>query len=527
MLVACGDDGAVVESGDEGGTSSDTGVSSDGLGGTGATSTGEGVDGSTSGDESDGSEGGESSTGGTTGGGTTTGGGATGSTDEGSTGEGSTGEGSTDEGSTDEGSTDEGSTDEGSTDEGSTDEGSTDEGSTGSTGGDEEIDVPCYEPEFWADADPGPWVASVHPPCEDQAITEPSLSADGRMLAYVTLGSVDAPSLPQIAVKDNATGDVVIVPLAESPIPTAFPGRVFLSSDATTVTFRAVVDGEHSLWTYDLDTDTFEPLHVIDDEILGNSYSRVNTSADGQIVAWQQFVQPEGAVGPFQGVMMHDRATSTTAYISNPADPAPPGGSNGVAVSDDGTAVVFSHVAGLVDGIGGNQIYEYDVATGEVSIAVGDNPLVASYRNPAASADASIIAFETMEDLVAADTDNDSDIYIYDRDLEVFELISVTDFGADAGFGFVDPRISGDGEVVVFHYLDPGDPFQVFSRDRGLGQTFQLSVAGNGSALDDSALAGSLSLDGAWVAVETGATNFLPEGSLTMAYRAYMMLAVQ
>ena len=519
-LAACGDDGADVGSD---GTSSGFG------------STGDEIDGASEG--TSGARGGSTSLDATTADGGTTDGGSSddGTTDGGSTDEGGTTHVGTDGGSTEEGSTEEGSTEEGSTDGGSTDGGSTDEGSTGAgtesgssddgTTGDEEIEVPCYEPELWANADPGPWVASVHPPCEDQSITEPSLSNDGRYVAYLTFGSPDAPTPLQIAVKDNADGDVVIVPLDESSIPTALPGRIVLSSDASTVTFRAVVDGEHSLWAYDLGTDTFEELHVIDDGILGNSYSDVTTSADGQIVAWQQFVQPEGAAGPFMGVMMHDRATSTTTYISNPANPAPPGGSNGASVSDDGTSVVFSHVEGLIDGIGGNQIYEYDVATGDVGIAVGDDPIGASFRNPVASADASIIAFETLEDLVATDTDNDSDVYVYDRDLDVFELVSVTDFGDGGGFGFVDPRISGDGEVVVFHFFDPGEPFQVFSRDRVLGQTHQLSLAGDGSALDDYAF-GTLSLDGAWVAIETGATNFLDGGTLSMMYRAYMMLAV-
>lgn len=493
VLAACGDDGTGLDSGGEEGTSSGLGSTSDDS--VGASEGTSGADsGSTSQNE------------------TTDGG----STDGGST------EGRTTDGSS-TGASSEGTTDGASTDEGSTDSGGESSSSDDGTTGDEEIDVPCYEPELWASADPGPWVASVHPPCADQSITEPSLSNDGRYLAYVTFGSPDAPTLPQIAIKDNAVGDAVIVPFDESSIPTATPGRIFLSSDATTITFRAVVDGEHSLWAYDLDTATFEQLHVIDDDILGNSYADVTTSADGQIVAWQQFVQPEGAAGPFQGVMMHDRATSTTTYISNPVDPAPPGGSNGASVSNDGTAVVFSHVEGLIDGVGGNQIYEYDVATGDVSIAVGDDPLGASFRNPVASADASIIAFETPEALVAADTDNDSDVYVYDRDLAVFELVSVTDFGDD-GFGFVDPRISGDGEVVVFHFLDPGEPFQVFSRDRVLGQTSQLSLAGDGSALDDFAF-GTLSLDGTWAAIETGATNFLDEGTLPMMYRAYMMYA--
>ncbi|MEM6994469.1 MAG: hypothetical protein AAF721_28395, partial [Myxococcota bacterium] len=438
----------------------------------------------------------------------------------------------TDDSTTDDSTTDDSTTDGAESESSSSDGATTDGGSSesGSTGGDEEIDVPCYAPEFWTTADPGPWIASVHPPCEDQSITSPSLSANGQHVAYMTFGSPDNPaSPPQLAVKDNATGGVVVVPLEDSPVPTGLAARVFLSSDGTTVTFRAVVGAEHSLWAYDLDTETFEQLHVIDDGILSNSYTDVTTSADGQIVAWQQFVEPAGAPGVMVGVMLHDRATSTTTYISAPEEPQAPGGATGAWVSDDGSAVIFSHGPGLFAGVGVSQIYDYDIATGDLSIAVGDDLLGANFRNPVASADASIIAFETMQSLVAADTDNDSDVYIYDRDLAVFELISVTDFGGDEGFGFVDARISGDGEVVVFHYLDPGDPFQVFSRDRGLGQTFHLSLGGDGSALNDSATAYGVSLDGTWVVIESPATNFLAEGTLgAITYpRAYMMLAEQ
>jgi hypothetical protein len=77
-------------------------------------------------------------------------------------------------------------------------------------------------------------------------------------------------------------------------------------------------------------------------------------------------------------------------------------------------------------------------------------------ERPSISADGRFVAFaSTADNLVANDTNNASDIFVYDRLNGTIERVSIRSDGGQANFGSFAPAISADGNIVVFHSLPP------------------------------------------------------------------------
>lgn len=93
------------------------------------------------------------------------------------------------------------------------------------------------------------------------------------------------------------------------------------------------------------------------------------------------------------------------------------------------------------------------------------------HASAAVSADGAFVAFTTYAQLVAADADASSDVYVFDRAAHRITLES-----ADAGNVRGDtshPGISGDGRIVVFDHANT-----IVIRDRGLAVT---TIVGSGN----------------------------------------------
>lgn len=135
---------------------------------------------------------------------------------------------------------------------------------------------------------------------------------------------------------------------------------------------------------------------------------------------------------------------------------------------------------------------------------------------PAVSADGQLIAFQSAApDLVASDTNDRRDILLRDMLLGQTELISVTSAGLQTTGDSMTPAISADGNLVVFSSIAPefqaGDinrTWDVVLRDRAAGTSRVLSVA-NGLVGNAYSWTPAISADGAFVAFESGASNFV------------------
>ncbi|PVE29946.1 hypothetical protein DC030_15475, partial [Enterococcus faecalis] len=86
-----------------------------------------------------------------------------------------------------------------------------------------------------------------------------------------------------------------------------------------------------------------------------------------------------------------------------------------------------------------------------MNVTVGANGASAE---PALSADGRFVVFESLAtNLVAEDTNNVQDVFLYDRALDMMELVSVATSGATANGPSFYPAVSSDGRYVAFASL--------------------------------------------------------------------------
>lgn len=213
--------------------------------------------------------------------------------------------------------------------------------------------------------------------------------------------------------------------------------------------------------------------------------------------------------------------TSTGAQVTR--------GGHQPAISDTGRYVVFgSDAPDLVPGDTNAfaDIFLRDRAqatTVRVSVATGGGQQTGGgAAAPEISGDGRYIVYWSFgTDLVAADTNEDMDVFRYDRYTGVTERVSVATDGAqgNARSGYPGgPDISDDGRFVVFEseasnlVADDGNgnALDVFVRDLVTGQTSLVSRASDSTPGDSDSYWPSISDDGRYVAFNSNATNLVP-----------------
>ncbi len=187
-------------------------------------------------------------------------------------------------------------------------------------------------------------------------------------------------------------------------------------------------------------------------------------SADGRYVA---FGSDSSNLTPgdtlTRDVFVHDRLTGATELVSVASDGAQGNGPSFFpAMNGDGRYVVFqSDASNLVTGDTNDatDIFLYDRITGattRVSVAGGGAQGNNDSLTPSISANGRYVTFTSLaSNLVADDTNNDRDVFVRDLVAGTTELASVASDGtqgnfASGGFGAGPARISSDGHYVVF-----------------------------------------------------------------------------
>lgn len=219
-------------------------------------------------------------------------------------------------------------------------------------------------------------------------------------------------------------------------------------------------------------------------------------------------------------------------YSFNPALTA-----NDKDASSDGRYVAFQSQGAVLGGVlpGPDRIYRYDLTRGVTKlISINSNGVPAngnSYK-PAISKDGRYVAFESMAsnlDLIIADNNNVSDIFVHDFDNVNTKRVSGIDFliggevpGLNKGPAYK-PDISGTGQHVVFETQaklvadDTNGLSDIYVVDRWAstlrrvslkGQSIESTLPGSGSFWP------SISLDGGYVAFWSRDTGLAdrPEG---------------
>jgi Tol biopolymer transport system component len=140
----------------------------------------------------------------------------------------------------------------------------------------------------------------------------------------------------------------------------------------------------------------------------------------------------------------------------------------------------------------------------------------------AISADARFVAFSSWaSNLVPGDTNGKVDVFIHDRLLRTTERASVSSNGTqgnDHSGTTGEVCISGDGRFVAFTSWatnlvagDTNEKADIFVWDRLLRTTERVSVSSDGQQANGDSAAPSVNADGAFVAFQSDATNLVPD----------------
>lgn len=287
----------------------------------------------------------------------------------------------------------------------------------------------------------------------------------------------------------------------------------------------------------DVSAQTIERISVASDGTQANLGSNNSSmSPDGRYTVFSS-----GATNLVPGVTvqgqiyLRDRVLATTELISvsESGVPADQSSGNYARVSDNGRYTVFvSYAHNLVPGSIGYQAQNYlyqaqiylrdriENKTVLISKTVNGGPAIGGGSDPGISADGRYVVYSSLSNnLVVDDTNNLSDIFVYDRMTSQTQRISVSSAGVPGNnHSSTQPIISADGRYVAFSSTasnlvdnDTNNVEDVFVRDRVAGTTKRISVSSGGVQGDDisSTLLGDTTPDGRFIAFMSVATNLV------------------
>jgi Tol biopolymer transport system component len=155
--------------------------------------------------------------------------------------------------------------------------------------------------------------------------------------------------------------------------------------------------------------------------------------------------------------------------------------------------------------------------TQRASVAGSDTQANQRSKQPSISADGRYVAFASdASNLVRGDTNGVSDVFVRDLQTNKTTRVSVANDGKEADSGSYWPYISQDGRYVTFtseaDNLIKGDTngvSDVFVYDRQTNKTDLISVGVNNTPANDLSFWSSISADGRYVVFMSNATNLI------------------
>lgn len=249
----------------------------------------------------------------------------------------------------------------------------------------------------------------------------------------------------------------------------------------------------------------------------GNSRSQMNPaiSQDGRYVAFETD----------DGIQLHDRITGVTERVDRGSDgQAPNSYAQDADLSPDGRFVSFcSDASNLVPGDTNRamDVFVRDMQTGStvrVSKGLhGENANSSSWYSRISAYGRFVAFVSEASNLVSGDTNGALDIFIWDRQTGVNELVSVGFDGQPPNSGSDETLdISDDGRYVAFGSNATnvvrgfGTRVNVFVRDRWRGITEPVSGTPDGRQPNGDSYRPNISVDGRFAVFASAATDVVP-----------------
>ena len=383
------------------------------------------------------------------------------------------------------------------------------------------------------------------------ASDEAAVSPDGRWVTYrVSLVSTAAASTG-IMLADRATGTTTrIFPVAQQPSLSLLEGPVLsgaveepsVSADGSLVAFGLTNANQQStivLWTRGAGL-TLPLSGTLTGNVPGLAslpYSALHhprLSADGTVLAFQSdgYADADTPFPPgFYVLVLATGYVEAVSALSGSTVPGPPGRQYGsLAVSADGSVVAFASSQNLLGSAVGSlayvrgvlpamQVWRRDRTSRTTTLvsASGGVPASASSDHPAMSSDGSVIAFESSaSNLVPGDGNGVADIFAWAA-ASTLRRVSVAPDGTEANGPSDWPAVSADGRSIVFASsstnLVPGDSNGVsdlFVAGPEIDRLARVSVGLGPAQADGDSLRPSFALDAQLVVFESSATNLVP-----------------
>ena len=403
-------------------------------------------------------------------------------------------------------------------------------------------------------------VASGNVVTKESASHSPAMSANGRFVTFSSFvqdlvpgdaylpGGPDADPQPDwdVFVHDRATATTERVSVAsdgeEGDGDSQYPD---ISADGRYVAFMSEAsnfapddtNGTFDAFVHDRLTARTERVSVASDGTGGNNGStHPRISADGRYVVFTSGATNLVAddTNAAYDVFVHDRTEGTTERVSlAPNGDEIEASSTDGSISSDGGQIGFTVSSGSKlepdDEDAPPGVYVHDLATRGielVSVTSDGSPANDFSVGSALNGDGRFIAFISYaSNLVPADANGGSDIFVRDRLRGTTERVSVTSSGAEATGVWLSTiraggawllTISDNGRYVGFRSDasnqvsgDTNEAEDIFVHDRQTGTTERISVAVDGSEANGSSTDLAMSADGRFVAFSSFATNLV------------------